>query len=338
MTESFLVADIGGTHARFALADPGTCAVAQGRTYRTADHATLAEAARAFLDATGAQVRSAAFAVAAPVLGDKIDFTNSDWDFRPAELKAALGLEKFIAVNDFFALAAAVDRLDDADFLTLKPGAGDPSAPVLVLGPGTGFGQALIVPCADRRRIIATEGGHAGFAPQTEDEFAVMRAIARDHGRVSIERLLSGPGLANIRRALDTGAGSPGAAFAAEAIVTAARGGADPLAAKTLDLFCGALGAVAGDMALATGAAGGVVLGGGVLPKIRDLLLKSDFLERFLAKGRLRSFVEIAPVRLIVREGAALLGAAGILAEAGSGPTAPAGAGRRSASPRRPRR
>jgi glucokinase len=231
-------------------------------------------------------------------------------------MRTALGLARVVAINDFHALALAVDRLAEADFAPVKSGAPVADAPVLVLGPGTGFGQALIVPCGDRRRIVTTEGGHVGFAPHTEDEIAVMRVIAGAHGRASVERLLSGAGLANVHRALRAISKSPTGDLAPEDVTAAARAGADPIATQALAMFCAVLGAVAGDAVLATGARGGVVLGGGILPRIRDILSQSAFTERFLAKGRMRGYVENVPARLILRDGAALLGAAAALAGA----------------------
>lgn len=316
MTEIVLVADIGGTHARFALADPGTGEVDRERTLRVREHATIADAARAYLKTAGARPTAACFAVAAPVGRDEIALTNSDWTLDRAKLRAALGLTQLRVINDFVALASGVHRLRSDDFAAVKPGLGEIGAPTIVLGPGTGFGQALIVPCGDRRRVVATEGGHVAFAPQTEDEFAVMRCIASAHGRVSVERFLSGGGLVNIHRALRQIAKITGPDLRAAEVTAAALAGADPIAVRAVEVFCAVLGEVAGDAVLATGANGGVVLGGGILPKIRDLLAKRAFIDRFLDKGRLRAFVEVAPVRLIMREGAALVGAAAAFADA----------------------
>jgi glucokinase len=166
------------------------------------------------------------------------------------------------------------------------------------------------VPANGKDRVVATEGGHVAFAPTTEEEIEVLRVIMREHKRVSIERLLSGRGLVNIYRALCTLSGTPCAFLYADEITGAAISGRNPVAARAVDLFCAVLGSAAGDAVLASGARGGVLLGGGILTKIEDLFLKSDFIDRFTDKGRMRFYVEDVPVRLIIRDGAALVGAA----------------------------
>lgn len=325
-----LVADIGGTNVRFALADPVGGAIREVRKFRVADFETLAEAARAYLAATGARPKSACFAVAAPVgaidaergagTDTEIALTNSRWKFRPAEIKRALGLDRFLPVNDFYALASSVHHLTADYFHPVKDGAGDPSAPTLVIGPGTGFGQALIAPFGDRWRVISTEGGHVSFAAQSDDEIAILNYIARDHHHVAVENVLSGGGIVAIYGALCALAGTPRPALPAEAITVAAIGGEDEIAVKTVNLFCAILGRVAGDAVLATGARGGVVLGGGILPIIREVFLNSAFIVRFVDKGRMANYVKATPVRMIVKDGAALVGAAAALNERGKLP------------------
>lgn len=315
MGEPLLVADIGGTNARFALADSETRAITQAQNFRAEDFETIRDAASAYLESTGAKPKAGCFAVAGPVGGEEIEFTNSHWKFRPTEIEKALKLKRFLAVNDFYALASSIHFLPGDYFVTVRSGEGDLAAPLLVIGPGTGFGQAIIVPFGERLKIIATEGGHVSFAPRTEEEIAVMRFIAREHPRVSVERLLSGRGLVNIHRALCSLSDTPRISLRADEITAAATEGTYPIAVKAVDMFCAVLGRVAGDAVLATGAQGGVVLGGGILPKIKDIFFKSDFVERFLDKGRMRDYVEIAPIRLIMKDGAALIGAAAALQE-----------------------
>jgi glucokinase len=315
MSEVALVADIGGTNARFALADLAMRSIRKAENFRAEDFETIADAAHAYLESIGERPESGCFAVAGPVGGEEITFTNSHWKFRPAEIRSALKLKRFLPVNDFYALASSVHYLPDDYFAPVKSGAGDPLAPTLVIGPGTGLGQALIVPFGDKRRVVSTEGGHVSFAPRTEEEIAVMRFIAREHPRVSVERLLSGRGLVNIHRALCAVSDTQRISLRADEITAAAIEGKYPIATKAVDMFCAVLGRVAGDAVLATGARGGVVLGGGILPKISDLFLRSAFTERFLDKGRMRDYVNVAPIRMIVKEGAALIGAAAALGE-----------------------
>lgn len=317
MGELALVADIGGTNARFALADAQTLVVERPQNFRAVDFETPVDAAHAYLEAVGEKPKSACFAVAGPVGGphsnDEIAFTNSHWKFRPADLKSSLALRRFLPVNDFFALASGVDYLPADFFVLVKDGSADAASPTLVIGPGTGFGQALIVPFGDKRRIIATEGGHVSFAPRTDTEIAILEFIAREHPRVSVERLLSGRGLINIHRALCAIEGAQRVSLQADEITAAALSGEFPIAVKAVDMFCAILGRVAGDAVLGAGARGGVVLGGGILPKIRDVFMKSAFVERFSDKGRMTDYVAPVPVRLIVKDGAALVGAAAAL-------------------------
>lgn len=317
-TEPALVADIGGTNARFALAEYSGAGVSvrEVQAFRVEDFETIRDAVHAYLEAVAVKPAVACFAVAAPTTDAVIAFTNSPWVLDTAEMKAELALRKFEVVNDFEALASGVRWLQKDDLLPVKSGAGDPAAPVLVIGPGTGLGQALIVPFGGRDRIVATQGGHVAFAPRDEEEIEILKFVAREHRRVSLERLLSGRGLVNIHRALCSLAGVQRVSLRADEITNAALTREYPIAVKAVELFCAVLGAAAGDAVMATGARGGVVLGGGILPKIREIFLKSRFIDRFLDKGRMREYVEDVPVSLIIRDGAALIGAASRLREA----------------------
>ncbi|MBI1392643.1 MAG: glucokinase [Alphaproteobacteria bacterium] len=312
MQDVDLVADIGGTNARFALAarETGRIVIREPQNFRAVDFETVRDAADAYLEAVGATPTRACFAAAGPLIGGEVKFSNSPWVIREAEIVNGLRLRTFRIVNDFYALAAGVAHLDDEAFVSVRGGEALGDAPQLVIGPGTGLGQALIVPTESGPKVVSTEGGHVTFAPRTDEEFAVMKFIAREHPRVSAERLLSGRGLVNIHRALCALADTPRVSLAANEITEAAISGAYPIAARAVDMFCDVLGRVAGDAVLATGARGGVFLGGGILPKIRDIFLKSGFAEKFLDKGRMRTYLEPVPVRMIVREGAALYGAA----------------------------
>lgn len=317
MSKPVLVADIGGTNARFALADRGTLAVTNAQNFRAEDFETIRDAASAYLESIDERPREACFAIAGPVGGEEITFTNSHWKFRTDEIRKALKFEKFLAVNDFYALASSVSHLPEDYFVRVKEAPGDPTAPTLVIGPGTGLGQALIVPFGPARRVVATEGGHVSFAPRTEEEIAVMKFIAREHPRVSVERLLSGRGLVNLHRALCVISDTHRVSLRADEITAAALAGSYPIAIKAVHMFCAVLGRVAGDAVLATGARGGVVLGGGILPKISDFFMKSEFVDRFLDKGRMRDYVDLVPIRMIIKEGAALVGAGAVLQESG---------------------
>ena len=312
MSEPLLVADIGGTNARFALATIAGDAVSVGamHAFRAEDFETIRDAADAFLEAVAAKPRHACFAVAGPITDAVVEFTNSPWVLDIEKTKRQMKLDRLLAINDFEALATSVKQLAPDDFQEIKAGAGDGAAPILVIGPGTGLGQALIVPSPAGDRIIPTEGGHVAFAPYDEEEIEVLRFIQREHKRVSIERLLSGRGLVNIHRALCQLAGTPRASLQADEITRAALTKEFPIAVKAVEMFCAILGSAAGDAVLSSGARGGVVLGGGIIPKIRETFLESAFVDRFMDKGRMRDYVGAVPIKLITRDGAALVGAA----------------------------
>lgn len=319
-----LVADIGGTNARFALAWPAADGapprLEQPQSLRTADFPGLQQAAEHYLAAVGARPRRAAFAVASAVAGaDEVRLTNCAWSFSQAGLRAALGLDALAVLNDFGALARAVPVLAAEHLVELHgpaAGAAGLAGPVSVLGPGTGLGVALLVgSTAAGWQVVETEGGHVGFAPQGEEEARLARWIAARFGRCSNERLLSGEGLSFIHAALgaDT-AGAPAADWRSQLrgpadIVAAALDGHDPDARRTLARFCAVLGSVAGDLALAHGART-VMIAGGIVPRFLPFLRDSAFRARFLDKGRFSDW--LAPVRIavVVHPQPGLLGAA----------------------------
>ncbi|MEL6111299.1 MAG: glucokinase [Pseudomonadota bacterium] len=320
-TDAILVADIGGTNARFAVARPGPAGannllLENSQTFRAEDFETVRDAADAFLESITEKPARACFAVAGPVDAAVIRFTNSPWQIDRARIRDGLKLDQFHVVNDFEALACGIGTLSEGDTVCVHDAPGDPAAPTLVLGPGTGLGQALLVPIGGETLVIATEGGHKTFAPRTDEQVEVMRFIAREHPRVSVERLLSGRGLVNIHRALCSISGTQRISLQADEITRAAIEETYPIAQRAVALFCAILGDVAGDAVLSSGARGGVMLGGGILPRIKDLFLASDFAAHFTDKGRMRPYLEGVPVRLIMRDGVALLGAGALALKA----------------------
>ncbi|MEE8334470.1 MAG: glucokinase [Alphaproteobacteria bacterium] len=313
-----LIADIGGTNARFALRVPGR-APTRFRSLPTRDYRSLAGAARAYQAGTGATPRRAAIAVASPVTGDRVRLTNRSWSFSRAGLRRALGLDALTVINDFVAVAHAVPRLRPADWVGVGGGAGDRRAPIALIGPGTGLGVALLVPGAARTIPVATEGGHVTLAAVDAGEAEIIQALRAQFSHVSAERALSGPGLVNLYRVI---AGLRGAACALSdpaAISDAALAKSDPVAVKALDAFCGFLGGVAGDLALSTGARGGVYIAGGIVPRFADRLARTQFRRRFNAKGRFKSWLAPIPVRVITRPHPALLGLCRLLDETREG-------------------
>lgn len=315
MTQSLLVADIGGTNARFAIAHPGAGCFTLSHVVvlRAEDYESVEAAAGEFLNSINERPKQACFAAAGPVIADNVVFTNSPWKFNSARLAQALNLAHLKTVNDFEALAAGVSLLAPDAFLEVKPGNSILTAPQLVIGPGTGLGQALIVPSSNGPSVIATEGGHVMFAPQTDEERAIVQFIAGEAARMSTEQLLSGPGIVNIYNALCAMEDIGSNFLDASEITIAARTGQDTIALRTIELFCSLLGRFAGDAVLATGARGGVVLGGGILPKIAEFFLQSGFIAEFSNKSRMSDYVAAAPVKMITNDEAALYGAASLL-------------------------
>lgn len=319
MTELVAI-DIGGTHARFALAE-----VAHGKvvslgpetTLKTADHASFQTAWEAF----GAQVgrplpRIAAIAVAGPVQGELIRFTNNPWTIRPASLDATLGIDQHLLVNDFAAVAHSVAQAGPEHFVHLAgPDQPLPQGTVSVVGPGTGLGVAQLWRDPAGYRVQPTEGGHIAFAPLDAIDDAILARLRRRHLRVSAERVVAGPGLAEIHAALAMMEGRAVRELPDNELWALAMGGEDSLASAALDRFCLTLGSVAGDLALAHGAAATVVAGG-LGYRIRDHLARSGFAERYRAKGRFEHLMAALPVKLIVHPQPGLFGAAAAFAQA----------------------
>ena len=331
-----LVADIGGTNARFGwIAAPGA-AVAQVQKLAVPDFAGPAEAAQAYLaglaDLLALQgqayqaPRQAAFAVATAVAGDRINFTNSHWDFSRVAVQARLGLDGLLMLNDFESLALSLPRLG-ADQLRSHPvlqagaGAADGNSPgrlLAVVGPGTGLGVGAVVATRSGWVALPGEGGHATLAPADDLESAVLAAVRRHHAHVSAEHLLSGIGLPLLYQALgqvlgQTPGHTPGStptALTTAQIVAAGEDGSNPLCGQTLDLFCALLGGFAGNVALTLGARGGLFIGGGIVPRFEARFFASAFRQRFEAKGRFRDYLAAIPTALITDTLVALSGAA----------------------------
>jgi len=319
----WLVADIGGTNARFGwVAGPGE-AVAQVRVLPVASYAGPAAAAGAYLAQLRAEgliaapPRSAAFAVATAVDGDQVELTNAHWSFSCRVVQAELGLELLLLLNDFEALALSLPRLSAAQLRHWPPGvpAAAERRPVgevlAVIGPGTGLGVAGVVRTRDGWQALPGEGGHATLAAGDDFEAAVLAEVRRGFEHVSAERLLSGIGLPTLHAAVATLLGAPvDAPLATAAIVERGLAGADAACARTLETFCALLGSFAGNVALTLGSRGGVFIGGGIVPRLGETFFASRFRERFEAKGRFRTYLQGIPTALLTDTLAALAGAA----------------------------
>ncbi|KAF7600497.1 MAG: glucokinase [Candidatus Dactylopiibacterium carminicum] len=307
-----LLADVGATNLRFALCDGEIHAVS---TLKGDDHASLESAIRAYLSTQQARVRHAAIAIANPVSGDEVRMTNRDWRFSIAAMRASLGLETLLIVNDFTALARSIPVLGRHELVRIGGGKPEPDAAIGLLGPGSGLGVSGLVRSGAGWRALASEGGHVSFAPTDAREIQILQYAWQRHGHVSAERLLSGPGLELIHDALRARDGLPPEPRTAAEITAAALRG-DARAGEVVECFCGMLGAVAGNLALTLGALGGIYLGGGILPRLGGLFLNSIFRERFEAKGRFATYLARIPCYLITAETPALLGVNALLDEA----------------------
>lgn len=317
-----VVVDIGGTHARFAIAEIGegrVRALGDACTLKTREHASLETAWQLFRERSGRPLpQAAAIAFAGPVAGELLKLTNNPWVIRPALLKRELGLEDLTIVNDFGAVGHAVAQLGDGEYRHLHgPEESLPSAGVIsIVGPGTGLGVAQLLRRADGGYdVIPTEGGHIDFAPLDAVEDRILAQLRARYRRVSVERLTAGMGLASIYEVLAGIEARPVEVRDDNSLWTAALSGEDSLASSALARYLLILGAVAGDLALAHGAEG-VVIAGGLGLRLLDHLPGSGFGERFIAKGRFERRMDQLPVKLLTYPQPGLFGAAAAFARA----------------------
>jgi glucokinase len=318
---SLVTVDIGGTHARFAIAQiapGGGIELGEPATLHTKDHASFQTAWEDFARLQGGSLPQAvAIAVAGPVGGEVIRFTNNPWIIRPAMIAEKLGVERFTLINDFGAVGHAVACAGLEHFVHLA-GPDDPlpaEGTISVVGPGTGLGVAHVWrDGAGSYHVQATEGGHIDFAPLDSIEDAILARLRQRYRRVSIERVVSGPGIVEIYEALAAMEGRAILPTDDRTLWQLGTSGEDSLAAAAVDRFCLSLGSVAGDIALAQGGSG-VVIAGGLGLRIKDTLLRSGFANRFTAKGRFAELMAQLPVKLITHPQPGLFGAAAAFAK-----------------------
>jgi glucokinase len=310
-----LLADIGGTNARFALEHaPG--AIAAMQTLACAAYPRFEDAAHAYLDGIGVAVRHAVIAIANPVNGDAIRMTNHDWAFSIAAARRELNLTTLLAVNDFSALAMALPTLKNSEVLKVGAGQAKAGGAIGLVGAGTGLGVSGLVPAAGQWVALQSEGGHVAFSPSDPREVSVLQYCWRRYEHVSAERIVSGPGIALIREALAASRGiDVDLSLSTSTIVERGLAGGDALCHETLDCFSGMLGTVAANLAVTLGATGGVYIGGGVVPRLGAYFAASPFRQRFESKGRFSAFTAQIPTMLITAPYPALAGAAALLAQ-----------------------
>ena len=322
-----LLADVGGTNARFALElGPGRIELIE--VLSCARHATLADAVRAYLAAPAVAaavqgtVRHAAFAIANPVVGDLVRMTNHHWEFSIEALRRELGFDSLVVVNDFSALAMSLPHLAASDKRQVGGGAPCPGTPIGLVGAGTGLGVSGLIPADGAGdaphagwTALRSEGGHVTFAPANDTEVAILQYAWREFEHVSAERLLSGAGVELIYRALAHHRGVAAEPLDAPEISRRALVGECALCDEVVEAFCGMLGTVAGNLAVTLGAQGGVYIGGGIVPRLGERFERSCFRRRFEQKGRFAGYLSAVPTYVITADYPAFLGVSAILAE-----------------------
>ena len=317
----YIVADIGGTNARFGLVTgmsnhldverPTSYFIEEQKTFASADFDGIEAAYRCYIESLKQKdISGACLAVAGPVAGDDIKLTNLNWQFKISSVKSALGLDNLSIINDFAAYAYAIQYIAKSQLKTINPGEAIENSPIAVVGPGTGFGVAALVPQNGRFNVMSTEAGHMSLAANTPLQAAIKEQLTRKYSLVSVERVFSGPGLRHLYHAYAAVEGTQSKEYRTSEISQHALNGTDEMCQRTLSLFCSWLGSVIGDLALSLGARGGVYLGGGILPRIADFLAASDFQQSFRSKDQMSHYLENIPVQLVTEGNSALFGAA----------------------------
>jgi glucokinase len=320
--------DVGGTNARLAVVelDGRTARIARERKYRSRDYPGLAPIVRRFCEEEGTRPDRACFGIACPVVGDDCTAPNLPWTINARQLAADIEIPRTTIINDFVAVGYGIELLSPSDLVTLQEGRPEPQGPIVLIGAGTGLGQGFLLWEQDHYRVVPSEAGHGDYAPRGKLQAGLLPFLAQQFGRVSWERLLSGPGLVNAYRYLLASAVAPEQATVraemeqgdpAAVISRHALAGTDCLSDRTLDLFCEIFGAQAGNLALTMISTGGVYLAGGIAPRIVERLKAGPFLAAFRDKGRLSDLLARIPVHVIMNPNGALLGAAAVAGRMG---------------------
>jgi glucokinase len=315
-----LLADVGGTNARFALETaPGQITAIE--VLPCAEYPTLAAALLAYLASSkvaGAGmtgIRHGAIAIANPVTGDMVRMTNHHWAFSIEALRCEVDFDTLLVVNDFTALASALPFLADDQNRQVGAGTSVPGTPLGLIGAGTGLGVSGLIPGKDGWTALLSEGGHVSFAPVTETEVAILRCAWKHFDHVSAERLMSGAGIELIYRALAEHRGVAIEALTAADISRRALTGECPLCDEVIEAFCCMLGTIAGNLVVTLGAQGGIYIGGGIVPRLGERFDRSGFRARFEAKGRFKQYLSEVPTWIITAEYPAFVGVSAILSD-----------------------
>jgi glucokinase len=296
-----IAGDVGGTKTLLRCVEPNGAIVAE-RRFDSGAFSTFSDLLRQFIAACPGPVSSACFAVAGPVIQRHAEVTNLGWTIRADDLEKSFGIAHVELMNDFYGVALGVPLMGDDDLQCLHQGARDRSAPLGILGAGTGLGEAIITFHGSEWSVVPSEGGHADFAPQDEEQARLFLWLHERYGHVSWERVISGMGLANIYEFVTGREEDP-------ATIAHLAGQGDSSALRTFHIFVDVYGAEAGNMALRVLARGGIFLAGGVAAKNVAFFTDGRFVEAFLRKGRFRDFLTSIPIYLITNQHVGLLGA-----------------------------
>lgn len=313
MSQFCLVGDIGGTNARISIFDKTNHKLINTVVYSCNDYPFFDAVLRNYIERSTIPVDEACLAIACPILGDFIQMTNHTWAFSIADIQNQFGLRVLKVINDFTAVAYAIPYLGKNDIVNVGTGSASANGPIVVYGPGTGLGVSHLVRHGGTLINIPGEGGHVDMPAVTVLEASVISHIRETYGRVSAERILSGQGIVNLYRAVCHTLNETPVHSTAEAITTNALLNSCPLCHKTLELFCTFMGRFGGNLALNFGAFGGIYIAGGIIPKILDFFLSSNFRFAFEDKGRFMSYLQSIPVTVIVHEMPGLIGAGSYL-------------------------
>ncbi|MFL5403969.1 MAG: glucokinase [Gemmatimonadales bacterium] len=318
-----LAGDVGGTNARLGLVelDGGGARIVREGRYPSRDYPGLTPIVRRFCEEVGSQPDRACFGIACPVVGDDCTAPNLPWTINARKLALDIGIPRTTIMNDFVAVGYGIELLRPSDLATLQEGIPTPQGPIALIGAGTGLGQGFLLWEGDHYRVLASEGGHGDFGPSGELQSGLLRFLRRQFGRVSWERLVSGPGIVNGYHYLLASAVAAERTTVhdemekedpATVIIRHGLAKTDCLSERALDLFCEIFGAQAGNLALTTVSTGGVYLGGGIAPRIVERLKQGPFLSAFRDKGRMSELLSRIPVHVIMSPTVGLLGAAAV--------------------------
>lgn len=313
MSIKALVADVGGTNIRLAIADLENFDISHVLTYQCKDFDNIDAAINQYKMDADVDFQYACIDVATAVTGDQVSLTNNHWDFSQKALAEQFGLEKLFVINDFTAIAMSVPQIPDAKKVQVGGAEAQANKPIAIYGAGTGLGVAHLVHSGDKWLALSGEGGHVDFAPIDADEIAVLQELQKKYERVSAEQLLSGLGLVQIYQSLCAAKGIEAKSYEPADVTSNAIEGTDEIAELTLQIFCRILGSFGGNLALNLATFGGVYIAGGIVPRFIDYVKSSDFRKRFDAKGRFGKLVEQIPVYIVTEEQPGLIGCAAFL-------------------------